>query len=110
MKIGRRSIAIAAAATLALAAGGVGIAVAVDGDDSDETLHGADADRAGAAALARVDGGRVLAVEREDDGRRGYEVEVRAPDGATLEVHVDDRFAVVGTEPDEDGNDEGDDD
>jgi uncharacterized membrane protein YkoI len=88
---------------LAVAAGGVGVAQAVGGGDEDERATGAAADRAGAAALRATGGGKVLETERADDGRRGYEVEVRKADGTTVEVHVTADGRVASTHADDDG-------
>ena len=97
-----RKLALGAAAAVALAAGGVGIAQAVGGD-SDENVTGPQADRAKAAALEVVPGGKVTEVEREDEGRVGWEVEVERPDGSQVEVHLTDTFEPRGTESDDDG-------
>lgn len=90
----RRWILVPAAVAAVLAAGGVGIAQAVGGGD--EPVTGADAEQARAAATRAAGGGTVLEVERDDDGRGGYEVEVRRPDGSTVEVHLDRAFEQVG--------------
>lgn len=106
----RRKPAMIAAATIALAAGGVGIAYAVD-SDSDEQIGGAQADRAGEAAIDTLGGGTVTSVEREDGASSGvYEVEVRQADGSQVEVHLDDRYETIGTEPDDDTGSDDDDD
>jgi hypothetical protein len=101
MKLDRRILVIAGAA-VALAAGGVGLAQAVGGD-SEEQITGPVAERAGQAALEAVGGGTVLEVEREDgDGAGVFEVEVQRNDGSQVEVHLDDRYQVVGSTPDDD--------
>ena len=64
-------------------------------DDADERATGPDADRAAAAALARFPGGRVTAVERDDDDGGGWEVEMTRGDGATVDVDVDRSFGIV---------------
>jgi hypothetical protein len=110
MNLSRKTIAIAGAATLAAAGAGAGLAIA----GSDEAVKGPEADRAGAAAVKHTGGGRVLGVEREDDGRAGYEVEVRQADGRVMEVDVDANGAVTGSSLDDDSggrdDDEGSDD
>ena len=107
MKLDRRMLVIAGAA-VALAAGGVGIAQAVDGD-SEEQITGPAAEKAGDAALKAVGGGTVLEVEREDgDGAGFFEVEVRRSDGSQVEVHLDERYQPVGSTPDDDTGEPGD--
>jgi hypothetical protein len=96
-----------AAAGLAVAMAGA-IAAAATGGDTDQELTGATRDRAVAAALAATGGGTVLETEAGDDGA-AYGVEVRLADGRQVEVNLDERFRVVGQEPDEDrpGEDDG---
>jgi hypothetical protein len=95
---------------LALAGGGVAWATA--GDD-DELVTGPEADRASAAAVEHVGGGRVIGVERESEEGGVWEVEIARADGSTVEVQLDASYTVVGSgdEEDEDGSegDEGDD-
>lgn len=103
-----RKLLLAGSAALALAGVGVGIAQAVG--DSEESVSGPDADRARQAALRSVGGGRAVEVEREDDGRAGWEVEVERPDGRQVEVHLDAELRQVGVEADDDGAEDRDDD
>jgi uncharacterized membrane protein YkoI len=98
----RRKLLMAGAAALALAAGAVGIAQAVGGD-SEEQVSGPAAEWAKQAALKSTGGGRVLEVEREDDGGSGWEVEVAHNDGRQVEVHLDSHFKPVGSRADDDG-------
>lgn len=106
----RRKIGAALALCAALALGAGGIAYAVSGDD-EESVAGTDADRAAEAALEATGGGEVLEVEAADDGDSGYEVELRRPDGAVVEVAVDPGFAVTATTTgDDDQGESGDDD
>ena len=105
----KRKLLLAGAAGIAVAAGAVGIAQAVDGD-SDEQVKGPDADRAKRAAVESVGGGRAVEVEREDDGRAGWEVEVVRSDGTQVEVHLDEDLQRVGLESDDDRGEDGDDD
>jgi uncharacterized membrane protein YkoI len=103
----------AAGSAVVLAAGGVEIAQAVNGGDSEKQATGAEAERAKRAAVKTVGGGRVVGVEREDDGRAGWEVEVLRSGGQQLEVHLSPDLERVGLEADDDGSsdgDEGDDD
>jgi uncharacterized membrane protein YkoI len=79
-----------------------GIAIAASGNSDDQPLTGSALERASAAAVAATGGGRVTEGEVGDDGA-AFEVEVTLPDGSQVEVRLDDRFAVVGRESDDDG-------
>ena len=100
----RRAVLIAAA-TGALVAGGAGAAIAVSGgdgdrgDDGDRSVTGTAADRARAAALA-ITGGTANSVERDGEDGATWEVEVVKPDGAQVDVRLDDRFRLVVIERD----------
>jgi hypothetical protein len=76
------------------------VAVAANVDD-DEPLTGTTLEQASDAALAETGGGTVLETERGDDGA-AYSVEVQTPDGAIVEVNLDEKFAVIDTATDED--------
>lgn len=93
---------IVAGAVLALAGGGAGVAWAVGGEDDGEAVTGPAADRAKAAAVASIPGGKANEVERGDDGGAAWEVEVTRPDGKTVDVLLDTDHRVIGTEQ-EDG-------
>lgn len=98
----RRKILIVA--TVALAAIGAGVGWAVAGDDDDETdrpITGTALQRASDAALAHVGQGRVTDTEAGDE-EGAYEVEVTLDDGTQVDVHLDEAFNVIGTEPDSD--------
>jgi hypothetical protein len=97
-----RKLLIVGAATLVLAAGGVGIAQAVGGD-SDEQATGPEAERAKQAAVEAIGGDRATGVERGDDGRAAWEVEVIRPDGSEVEVTLTGDLKQVGTETEDDG-------
>jgi hypothetical protein len=99
----RRKLLIAGGAALAVAAGGVGIAQALGGD-SEEQATGPAADRAKQAALESVGGGRVVGVERDDEGGGAWEVEVIQADGRQVEVHLNRSLERVGLEADDDGS------
>jgi hypothetical protein len=103
----RRKLIIGGAVVLALGAGGVGIAQAVGGDDEQAT--GADAERAKAAAVRLAGGGSAVAVEREDEGRSAWEVEVKQPDGSVTELDLTRGLERAGAERDDDDS-RGDDD
>jgi uncharacterized membrane protein YkoI len=96
-------LAVAAASGVAAAAASVGIAVANSGDD-DETerpISGDALEKASDAALEHTGGGRVTGTEVGDEESL-YEVEVTLDDGRQVDVQLDDSFAVVGTEDDDD--------
>ena len=100
----RTKLVISAAVVVALGAGGVGIAQATG---SEERVSGPEAVKAERAALEIVPDARVVGVEREDDGRQGWEVEVAEPDGSQLEVHLTVELERAGVERDDnDANDD----
>jgi len=96
----RKMIAIAAgaAAVATLAVGGVAWATSSGGD---APLSGDSRTKAVEAALAHVGGGTVVETEVGDDGA-AYGVEVRLADGSVVEVSLDESFAVVGQQGDDD--------
>ena len=96
-----RKMLLFAAAALAAVAVTAGIAVASGVGDDDRPLTGATLERATAAALAHTDGGTVVETEVGDDGA-AYDVEVRLGDGRVVELQLDERFAVIGQEADDD--------
>jgi uncharacterized membrane protein YkoI len=100
-----------AAAAVVVAAAGTGIAVASSADDdgSETPITGAALDRASAAALDETGGGRVTGTEAGDE-EGAYEVEVTLDDGRQVDVHLDERFRVLSTEGDREGDDRGGDD
>jgi uncharacterized membrane protein YkoI len=104
----KRKYLLAAGAALAVAAGGVGIAQAVGGGDESETATGPGADRAKAAALRAIDGGRANAVERDSENGGTWEVEVTRPDGKTVDVRLDENYKVVVVEGDSEKPDDSD--
>ena len=70
-----------------LVAGGVELRTPSSGGE--EQVTGPSAEKAKAAALKQVGGGTVLEIEQQDgDGPGAYEVEVKRPDGSTVEVYV----------------------
>ena len=106
-RLRNRKTAIVAGLVLAAAAIGGGAAIAAGGDDdaSDAPITGAALARAKAAALAHTGGGKVTETEVGDEESL-YEVEVTLPDGSHVDVQLDERFQVVGSEGDGD-DDEG---
>jgi uncharacterized membrane protein YkoI len=97
----KRTFLIAGAAALIVAAGGVGVANAVSGsDDGDAQATGSGADHATAAALKLVPGGSVNAVERDGEKGATWEVEVRKPDGSTVDVRLGANYEKVAIDAD----------
>ena len=86
---------------------GVGIAVANSGDD-DETerpISGDALQKASDAALEHTGGGSVTGTEVGDEESL-YEVEVTLDNGRQVDVQLDEGFAVVGTEDDDNTEDQ----
>ena len=93
---------LAVAGVVAIAGAGAGIAVATSDDDAtDKPIRGSALDRASAAALDHVGGGRVTETEVGDE-EGYYEVEVTRPDGSQVDVHLDRDFKVIGDQADDD--------
>jgi uncharacterized membrane protein YkoI len=97
----KRKLALGAVLVLVLGAAAAGIAIAAGGDD-EKPLTGATLAQATAAALRHTGGGTVVETETGDDGA-AYGVEVRLPNGRTVEVSLDESFHVIGREADDDG-------
>jgi hypothetical protein len=89
----------------ALALGGAAWAIAGSGDD-DGNATGPAADRAKAAALARV-GGNANAVERDNEKGATWEVELTKADGNTVDVRLDQNYRVIAVDSDSETNDDG---
>ena len=106
----RRTAGLAGLAAIAVAAVvGGGVAVATDGDDGplSHQYTPAQAEQARKAALEATGGGRVNSVETDSEDGATYEVEVTEPDGDTVDVRLDEDFAVVVIEGDSDQGDQG---
>ena len=104
--MGRKGkLAAGVAAAVVLVVGGAGVVRAASGNDV--PLEGQDFDRATTAALRHVEGGTVVETEVGDDGA-AYEVEVRLEDGSQVAVELDESFRVIGSDPDDDGPNDGD--
>jgi uncharacterized membrane protein YkoI len=101
----RKNLVIAGACVAALAAGGAGVAAATGGDDSEQPITGSALDQAKAAALAETGGGTVTETESGDE-ESFYEVEVTRDDGSQVDVQLDRDFDVVGSETDDESEDE----
>jgi uncharacterized membrane protein YkoI len=107
IRLRNRKTAIVAGLALAAAAigGGAAIAAGEDDDASDTPISGAALAKAKAAALTHTGGGKVTETEVGDEESL-YEVEVTLDDGSQVDVQLDERFRVVGSE--DDGQDEDD--
>lgn len=100
----KRKIVSAGAALLVAAAAGTGIAAA-SGDDTDVPITGEALEKASVAALSHLGEGRVTDTEVGDEESL-YEVEVTLDDGTQVDVQLDEAFAVVGEEADDDTTDD----
>lgn len=96
----RTKLTTIAVVGLLAAGGGATYAVAGGGDDGDKQDTGPGADRARAAALELVKGGKVNAVERDNEDGATWEVEVSRPDGKEVDVRLDENYGVVVIEGD----------
>ena len=91
----------------ALALGGATWAIAGSGDDA--SVSGPNADKAKAAALAKLGDGTVNSVERDNEDVATWEVEV-TKNGKTVDVRLDAAYNVIVVEGDseqDDGQDGG---
>lgn len=90
--------------TVAAAAVGVGlvgtVAASSGGDDNELPITGDALTQASSAALAHTGEGRVTETEVGDE-ESYYEVEVTLDDGSQVDVQLDEGFAVVGAEADD---------
>ncbi len=103
----KKSLVITGVAAAAVVLGGATVAAASGtlGAD-DQPLGGTELQRASDAALAKTGGGTVTKAEVENEGAAAYEVDVRLPDGSTVEVNLDSSFQVAGVEgPERDDDD-----
>src|SRR5215213_10174332 len=102
----KRVMIAAAGAGVVLAGTAGGIAVATDGDDgpASHQYTQEQADAATEAALKATGGGTANSVETDSENGATYEVEVTKPDGATVDVRLDENFQVVVIEGDGDGD------
>ncbi|RLQ84639.1 PepSY domain-containing protein [Mycetocola zhadangensis] len=88
-----------------LVLGGTGVAVAVtDPFDNDDTLTGSTLEKASQAALDEVGEGKVTDSEADDGG---YEVEVTLDNGREVDVRLDEAFAVLAVDRDDNSGDDG---
>ncbi|MFI8527301.1 PepSY domain-containing protein [Promicromonospora sukumoe] len=96
--------AAAVGATGLIAFGGITVAGASTGGEDDGAVsHAYTSDQAGTAteaALAATGGGTANSVETDGENGATYEVEITKPDGATVDVRLDQNFEVVVIEGD----------
>jgi uncharacterized membrane protein YkoI len=100
VKIGAAVVVVAA-----IAGGGIGWATAGDDDATERPITGPALERAKAAALAHIGGGKVTGTELGDE-ESYYEVEVTLGDGSQVDVQLDEDFDVVGSENDGRGDED----
>lgn len=75
-------------------------ALAHGADERDASVSGRQADEARAAALLATNGGRAHSVERDTENGATWEVEVTRTDGSTVDVRLDETYALVVIEGD----------
>ena len=92
----KRVILPTIAAVAAFGIGGVVWSTTANAD-----LQGSERDRVGTAATTAVGGGTVVDAEASDDRGEAYEVEVRTPDGRSVDLSLDKDLQVVGQDPDD---------
>jgi hypothetical protein len=94
-------LVIVGGSVLAVAAGGGGAAIAVgNGHEGENGAHGPGAGQAKAAALKLFTGGHANSVERDSENGATWEVEIRKPDGSTVDVRLDQSYQLVVVEAD----------
>lgn len=93
--IGALTLTVGVGMGVAAATGAVG-----DDDATEEPITGTDLDRASAVALEHMGGGVVTGTEVGDEDSY-YEVEVTMDDGRQVDVQLDERFAVVSSDADD---------
>ena len=103
-----KKLLAAIGAVAALGAGGAAIAGAVSGggDERDQGATGPGAAQAREAALA-ITGGHANAVERDGENGATWEVEVRKPDGSTVDVRLGASYERVAIDSDSESHDDG---
>jgi hypothetical protein len=85
----------------AILGGGVAVAGGLEpGEQGSQDYTQAEADRATAAALEATGGGTANSVERDSEDGATWEVEVTKTDGTTVDVRLDEKYAVVVIEGD----------
>ena len=98
----RKRTAVGATIVGAVAAVAIG-GIAAASSDGEGSITGPQADRATAAALKATHGGTANSVEQDSENGATWEVEVTRPDGATVDVRLDESYRVVVIEGDGEG-------
>lgn len=98
----KRLVIGAAGVAVATAVVGGGVAVAGNGDDGEASHQYTQeqADAATKAALEATHGGHANSVESDSENGATYEVEVTKTNGDTVDVRLDENYAVVVIEGD----------
>ena len=95
----KRNLIVGGSLGIALAVVASGAALATN-DDGEGHVSGAGADEAAAAALEATAGGTANSVELDNENGATWEVEITKKDGNTVDVRLDENFAVVVIEGD----------
>ena len=95
----KRNLIVGGSLGVAAAIVASGAALATN-DDSEGNVSGAQANEATAAALKATGGGKANSVELDNENGATWEVEVTKPDGNTVDVRLDENYAVVVIEGD----------
>ena len=95
----KRKLLVGASLGVAAAVIASGAALATD-DDGEGHVSGAQADEATAAALKATGGGTANSVELDNENGATWEVEVTKSNGDTVDVRLDENYAVVVIEGD----------
>ncbi len=102
----RTGILITAGVIAAASIAGAGIALSSSDDDGSEvSITGIELEQATKAALDHTGAGTVTETEVGDE-ESYYEVEVTLDDGRQVDVQLDENFDVVGTEADDEGEED----
>jgi len=103
---GKKKVAVVLGTVGLVAAGGTGVAMASGDDDAtDHPIEGSALEKAKKAALAETGGGEVTETEVGDEESM-YEVEITLDGGSQIDVQLDEDFQVVGSETDDENEDE----
>jgi uncharacterized membrane protein YkoI len=95
----KRNVIVGGTLGVAAAVVASGAALATN-DDGEGHVTGSDAEKATEAALRATGGGTANAVERDSENGATWEVEVTKMDGNTVDVRLDENYAVVVIEGD----------
>ena len=104
----RKQIVITAAGIAlagAVVVGGAAIAGGATGEEGSDQYTPQQAADATAAALDITGGGTANSVERDGEDGATWEVEVTRPDGTTVDVRLDESYALVVVEDDHEHSD-----